>query len=352
MTSLRTAIVGSGFVARVHAAAVRDLGGTVVAICSRTRVGAEQLAAEIGAAAYESPAELLRHGGVDVVHVCTPNAVHAEQTLLAVEHGVHVVCEKPLATSVDESRRMLEALEASGRVGAVAYHVRGYPLVEHMRATVEEGELGDLRVVHGRYVCDDALLVTEGWRLLPESSGSTYVTADLGAHWFDLAEHVSGARISELLADFRTFVPGRALEDHASLLLRFDNGAVGSAEFSALGPGRKNQLLFELEGSEGGFTWDQESPNELLHRHAESPAELVVKGSAAVGRAAEFSRYPAGHAEGYGDAFRVILGDAYKAMAGEPHGPFPTFADGHRGMQILEACVRSAGEGGWVAVED
>ena len=181
MTALRSAIVGSGFVARVHAAAVRDLGGTVVAVCSRTHAGAEQLADEIGGiAAYDSLDELLRSGGVDVVHVCTPNALHAEQTLLAVEHGAHVVCEKPLATNTQESTRMLEALEASGRVGAVAYHVRGYPLVEHMRATVEAGELGELRVVHGRYVCDDALLVTGGWRVEPASSGPTFVTADLG----------------------------------------------------------------------------------------------------------------------------------------------------------------------------
>lgn len=247
---------------------------------------------------------------------------------------------------------MLEALESSGRVGAVAYHVRGYPLVEHMRATVEAGELGELRVVHGRYVCDDALLVGEGWRLLPESSGPTYVTADLGAHWFDLAEHVTGARISEVLADFRTFVPGRVLEDHASVLLRFDNGATGTAVFSALGPGRKNQLLFELEGSRSGFTWDQESPNELLHRHAEQPTQIVIKDPGAnAGRAAEFSRYPAGHAEGYGDAFRTILRDAYLAMDGQAHGPFPTFADGHRGMQILEATLRSAADGGWVSAE-
>jgi predicted dehydrogenase len=247
---------------------------------------------------------------------------------------------------------MLDAVKASGRVGAVAYHARGYPLVEHMRATLAAGELGALRVVHGRYVCDDALLVSEGWRLLPESSGPTYVTADLGAHWFDLAEHVTGAQISEVLADFRTFVPGRALEDHASLLLRFDNSATGSAQFSALGAGRKNQLLLELEGDRGGFTWDQESPNELLHRHAEQPTQIVVKDPGTnAGRAAELARYPAGHAEGYGDAFRVILRDAYRAMAGEPHGPFPTFADGLRGMQILEACVRSAGNGGWVPVE-
>jgi predicted dehydrogenase len=230
--------------------------------------------------------------------------------------------------------------------------VRGYPLVEHMRAVVEAGELGDLRVVHGRYVCDDALLVTQGWRLESQSSGPTYVTADLGAHWFDLAEHVTNARITEVLADFRTFVPDRELEDHATLLLRFDNGAAGSAAFSALGAGRKNQLLFELEGSRAGFTWDQESPNELLHRHAERPAELVVKDpSANAGRAPAFARYPAGHAEGYGDAFRVILLDAYRAMAGEEHGPFPTFADGHRGMEILAATLRSARDGGWAAVD-
>jgi predicted dehydrogenase len=354
MTPLRTAIVGSGFVARVHAAAVRDLGGTVAAVCSRTLAGAQALAGEVGGVtAYDSLEELLDDETVDVVHICTPNALHAEQTLLALEHGAHVVCEKPLATSTEESVRMLEALKGSDRIGAVAYHVRGYPLVEHMRWTVADGGLGELRVVHGRYVCDDALLVSRGWRLLPERSGPTYVTADLGAHWLDLAEHVTGARITEVLADFRTFVPGRALEDHASLLLRFDNGAAGSAEFSALGPGRKNQLLFELEGSRAGLTWDQESPNELLHRHAELPTQVVVKDPATnAGRAAEFARYPAGHAEGYGDAFRVILTDAYRAMAGEPHGSFPTFADGHRGMQVLEATLRSASDGGWVSVEN
>ncbi len=352
MTPLRTAIVGSGFVARVHAAAVRDLGGKVVAVCSRTRAGAQQLADEVGGTtAYDSLEELLRREAVDVVHVCTPNAVHTEQALLALEHGAHVVCEKPLATSAEESRSMLEALQGGNRVGAVAYHVRGYPLVEHMRATVAAGELGELRVVHGRYVCDDALLEGEGWRLRRESSGPTYVTADLGAHWLDLAEHVTAARISEVLTDFRTFVPGRTLEDHASLLLRFDNGAVGTAVFSALGPGRKNQLVFELEGSRGGFTWDQESPNELLHRHADQPTRIVLKDPGTnVGRAAKLARYPAGHAEGYGDAFRTILRDAYLAMDGQPHGPFPTFADGHRGMQVLEAALRSAAEGGWVAV--
>lgn len=345
MTELRTGIIGSGFVARVHAAAVRDLGGTVVGVCSRTHAGAEALAAELNdVVAYDSVERLLE-SGVDVVHVCTPNAAHAEQALLALEHGAHVVCEKPLATSVSEGRPMMDALEGSGRVGAVAYHVRGYPLVEHMRASVEAGEVGEVRVVHGRYFCDDALLVPGGWRVEPAKSGPTYVTADLGAHWFDLAEYVSGNRLAEVRADFRAFVPERELEDHASVLLRFEDGATGSAMFSALAPGRKNQLLFELEGSRGGFSWDQESPNELLHRHAEAPTEIVVKDPAT-----NAGRYPAGHAEGYGDAFRCILREAYLAMAGEPHGGFPTFADGYRGMQILEATLRSANEGGWIRV--
>jgi predicted dehydrogenase len=340
VTDLRTALVGSGFVARVHAAAVRALGGTVVAVCSRTRAGADELASEIAARGFDSLRDALE-SGVDVVHVCTPNALHMEQTLLALDQGAHVICEKPLATSANESAAMIAALEASGRVGAVAFHVRGYPLVEHMRRSVSE--LGELRVVHGRYICDDALLSEGGWRVRPESSGPTYVTADLGAHWFDLVEHVTGARVTEVCADFRTFMPGRALEDHATVLLRFDNGATGTAEFSALGAGRKNQLLLELEGSEGGFTWDQESPNELLHRHAAAPTEIVVKDPARNG-----GRWPAGHAEGYEEAFRIILGNAYAAMAGEPHDPYPTFADGHRGMQILDATLRSAREGGWV----
>jgi predicted dehydrogenase len=347
MTSLRAAIVGSGFVARVHAAAVHSFGARVVAVASRTPEGAEGLARELGgAAAYDSLRELLAKERVEVVHVCTPNSVHAEQTLLALEHGAHVVCEKPLATSVAESARLLDALEASGRVGATAYHVRGYPLVAAMRRAVAAGDVGDVRVVHGRYVCDDALVVTGGWRVDPRLSGPTYVTADLGAHWFDLAEHVSGARSLAVMAEFRTFVPSRELEDHASLLLRFDNGATGTATFSALAAGRKNQLLFELEGSHGGFTWDQESPDELLRRHPAAPTEIVVKDPAVNG-----GRWPAGHAEGYGDAFAQILRNAYLAMAGDEHDAFPTFADGHRGMHVLDAALRSARNGGWAEVD-
>jgi predicted dehydrogenase len=339
---VKAAIVGTGFAARVHAGALRDLGVELAAVCGRTRARAEELG---WATPYGDLGELLGAERIDALHVCTPNSLHAEQALLALERGVHVVCEKPLAVSAGESARMVEAAERDGLVGATAYHVRGYPLVEHMRAAVAAGELGELRVVHGRYVCDDALRPGGGWRLRAETSGPSYVVADLGTHWLDLAEHVSGRRVVAVRADFRTFARARTtLEDYAALSLELEGGVAGSVVLSAVAAGRKNQLLFECEGDRGGFTWDQERPDELLHRHARARTALVLKDS----DASPLARFPAGHAEGYGDAFRNLLGDVYRAIAGERTHAFPTFADGHRGVALVEAAVASASRGEWV----
>jgi len=348
---MRAAIVGTGFVARVHAAALRSLGVETVAVCGRTRGRAAELVAELGGGApYGDLAELLRAERVDALHVCTPNDLHAEQTLLALGRGVHVVCEKPLAVDAEQSARMVEAAERKGLIGAACFHVRGYPLVEHMRVAVQALELGAIRLLHGRYFCDDALMPGEGWRFDPAQSGPSYVTADLGSHWLDLAEHVTGLAVSEVRAEFHRMAGG-ALEDCAALQLRFGGAAAGSALFSALAAGRKNQLLFECEGERGGFSWDQERPDELLHRLADGPARLVVKDPAEnASSARSLARYPAGHAEGYGGAFRNILGDAYLAIAGEAHREFPTFGDGHRNMTVLAAAVASARSGEWVAV--
>ena len=349
----RAAIVGSGLVARVHAYALRELGVEVAGVSSRTLVGAETLVAELGeGTAYPGLADALADETVGVVHICTPNHVHAEQTLAALERGRHVVCEKPLAVNARESARMVEECSRRGVVGATAYHVRGYPLVEHMRAEIAAGRLGEVRAVHGRYFCDDGLADVDQWRLDPERSGPSYVTADLGVHWLDLSEHVTGAHVVEVLAEFRTFTPGRPLEDFATLLLRFDSGAVGSLALSAVTAGRKNQLLFECEGDRGGFTWDQERPDVLLHRVAGEPSRVVVKDPATnAGRARELARFPAGHGEGYGDAFRNLLRAVYAAIAGERDSEFPTFADGHRGMRLLDAAVASAQARAWVGVE-
>ena len=247
---------------------------------------------------------------------------------------------------------MLQALEASDRVGAVAYHVRGYPLVDTCAPSSRRETWGVARRARALRLRRRA---SRHGRLAPR-------TAELGPDLRDgrprralvrprRARHQrpdrgSARRFPDVRAGQGARRPCNAA---APVRQRRHRQRRASAHWAA---GRKNQLLFELEGSRAGFTWDQESPNELLHRHAETPTEVVVKDPGTnAGRAPEFARYPAGHAEGYGDAFRVILLDAYRAMAGEEHGPFPTFIDGHRGMQILAATLRSARDGGWIPVD-
>ena len=343
----RAAIVGTGFIARVHAGALRSLGVDVVAVCGRTSEGAEAFAT---GRPYTSLEQLLATEEIDAVHVCTPNALHAEAALRALEHGAHVVCEKPLAVSTEETAGMLAAAAERRRVGATCYHVRGYPLVEQMRAEIESGELGTVTFVHGRYVCDDVLFPASGWRVDPERSGPSYVVADLGTHWLDTAEHVTGLRAVEILAEFHSFARG-LLEDCATLLLRFENGAAGTLVLSAGAAGRKNQLLLEVEGSKAGLTWDQEQPDRLLKRPADAPAQLVFRDPLTnTPTARSMSSFPAGHGEGYGAAFRNLFAQVYRAIEGDETADYPTFADGHHGVALVEAAVASARDCGWVTV--
>jgi predicted dehydrogenase len=331
--TIRAAIVGTGYVARVHAFALRELGVSVGAVCGRSTTRA--FADEVGATPYDDLGRLLETERPDVLHVCTPNAAHSEQTLLALEHGCHVVCEKPLAVSSTEAVEMTAAAARGGLVAACCYHCRGYPLVQRMREEIESGALGEVNAVHGRYACDDVHLLPTGWRYEPAAAGPSYVVGDLGTHWLDLAEHVTGLRVAEIFGEFA----GEPLESYAALLLRFEGGAAGSVVLTAGAAGRKNQLLFECEASKGGLTWDQEEPNTLLARDANGPSRVLLK------EGGPLARYPAGHAEGYGDAFRNVFAEVYKAIRGEPHEPFPTFADGVRGVAAVEAR-----EERWVAV--
>jgi predicted dehydrogenase len=237
-------------------------------------------------------------------------------------------------------------------VAATCYHSRGYPLVEHLRAERAGGALGEVTFVHGRYFCDDVLFPASGWRTDPGRSGPSYAVGDLGTHWLDLAEHVTGLRIVEVLAEFRS-IATQPLEDYAALLLRFEGSRPGSLLVSAGAAGRKNQLVLEVEGTRAGATWDQEEPNIALFRPADGPVQRVVRDPLTNAPSArELSRYPAGHGEGYGDAFRNLFAAVYRAVAGEPHEPFPTFGDGHHGVALVEAAVASARDGGWVTVAE
>ena len=344
----RAAIVGSGFIARVHAIALRANGVEVVAVCGRTVAGAESFGE---GRPYANLTELLDAEQIDALHICTPNDSHAAHALAALERGIHVVCEKPLTVTTAESAALVAAAAERGLVGATCYHVRGYPLVEQMRVDTASGVIGDVTFVHGRYVCDDALFPASGWRIDPARSGPSYVVGDLGTHWLDLAEHVIGLHVMAVAADFRSF-SGGPLEDYATRLLSFEDGVSGSLVLSAGVAGRKNQLLFECEGTIGGLTWDQEEPTKLLARSAGEAPRLVVKDPATNAPSARgLSRYPAGHGEGYGGAFQNLFRNVYAAIAGEPHDPFPTFADGHRGVALVEAAVASARAGGaWTDV--
>ena len=259
-----------------------------------------------------------------MLHVCSPNDVHAAQALAAIERGMHVVCEKPLAVSTAESRAMLAAAEERGIVHATCYHARGYPLVEQMRAEVAAGATGEVSFVHGRYLCDDVLFPASGWRIDPARSGPSYVVGDLGTHWLDLAEHVSGQQVTEVLADFRSFAGG-PLEDYAALLLRFSGGASGSLVLSAGAAGRKNQLLFELRGNArrpdvgpGAADRAGRPPG----RRARSRSSSRIRRRTRRGARA-MSRYPAGHGEGYGQAFRNLFENVYAAIEGRAARPVP-----------------------------
>jgi predicted dehydrogenase len=343
----RAAIAGTGFIARVHAAALRELDVEVAAVCGRTQEGADAFG--IGRP-YADLDELLETERVDVLHICTPNDAHASQALTALERGVHVVCEKPLAISTDESARLTAAAAEQGLVSATCYHARCYPLVEHLRTETSAGSLGAVQFVHGRYLCDDVLFPASGWRTDPTRSGPSYAVGDLGTHVLDLAEHITGLRIVEVLADFRSFAT-EPLEDYAALLLRFDGGRPGSLVVSAGAGGRKNQLLLEIEGTKAGVTWDQEEPNVAFFRPAGAPVQRIVRDPLTNAPSARrFSRNPAGHGEGYSDAFRNLFTSVYRAVAGQEHDPFPTFADGHHGVALVEAAVASARQNAWVTV--
>ena len=343
----RAAIVGTGFIGRVHAGVLRSIGVEVAAVCSRTREAAESMGE---GRPYTDLGELLASEDIDALHICTPNHLHAEIARATLERGVHVVCEKPLAVSTAESAAMVAAAAESGLVNATCYHVRGYPLIEHMRADIADGAIGDVTFVHGRYLCDDLLVGSSGWRTDPTRSGPSYVVGDLGTHWLDAAEHVTGLRVAEINAEFRFFAGG-PLEDYAALLLRFEGGVSGSVVISAGAGGRKNQLLLEVEGTKAGLTWDQEDPNTMLLRPGHDPLGILAKDPLAMRPSARpLAHYPAGHAEGYGDAFRNLFAAVYRTIDGSTSEPFPTFADGHHGVALVEAAVASAREGDWVRV--
>ena len=364
-TAPRVAIIGTGGIAHVHVRLIRELGGDLVAVCGRTLAGAEAFG---HAPPFDDPARMLRETKPEIVHVCSPHHLHAEHSITALEAGAHVLCEKPMATRIEDAERMIAAAKQAGRIGAVAYTYRGYPLIEVLRAKVAAGAFGQIRRAGGAYLSQDVFAADKYvWMFSPDTTGRSYALMDLGIHWLDLIEFVTGQKITEIAAQFSTHQPERiwrgqpgegaeppgsrtadggirvrnGLEEQADLLIRLSGGAAGCVTVSGVSPGHPNTIIVSLDGSDAGADWNQQEPNIWIERrpggntiHQRSPDALP-------GRLSWMSSLPAGHAEGYVDAFRNVVRQAWSAMRGGDNG-YPSFLDGLRGLQLVEAAVQSA----------
>lgn len=376
--NLRAAVIGSGFVGRAHIEALRRLAIPIQGVLGSSPARTEEQCRSLGIArAYKSMEELAADGSVDVVHVCTPNHVHYKQTEAALRAGKHVMCEKPLAMNPQETGALVELARKVGRVGAVTYNVRYYPMCQEAHALVQSGAIGEPRIVHGGYLQDWLFYPTDwNWRLDPALGGDLRAVADIGTHWMDLVGWITGRKLAELCADLATVMPVRqrptgrvetfqkttgttepvhmTTDDYASVLLHFEGGMRGVLTVSQMSAGRKNRLWFEIDGSEGSLAFDQEQPNSLwIGSRKEANRWLIKDPSLMSPEARGYAAYPAGHAEGYPDTFVQLFKDLYHYIAaGDLQAPrsFPTFETGDYEVRLCDLIALSAKQRRWVEV--
>jgi len=378
LSEIGAAVVGTGFIGVVHVEALRRLGVQVHGVVGSSQDRATVRSRELGLPpAYESFEAMLADPRVEVVHITSPNHLHHEHASAALRAGKHVVCEKPLAMTPAQSAELLQLAEQSGRVHAVNFNLRFYPLCRHVRGLVKQGELGDIRLISGHYLQDWLLLDTDwNWRLEPELGGELRAVADIGSHWMDLTTFLAGKRITSVMADLATFIKTRRrpagpvetfatdhggktvareihTEDSAMILLRYEDETRGALTVSQVSPGRKNSLVFEIDGSTSAAAWNSERPDELWLGHRGRPNEILLRDPALLNEDARAATsLPGGHAEGFADTFKALYAAVYRAVAeGKPGEGYPTFADGHDEMLVCDAVARSSRERRWVDVE-
>ena len=376
---IRLGMVGGGqgaFIGAVHRIAARlddeyELcAGALSSDAERSMASAKELglAADRSYRSYEEMAasESARDDGIEAVAIVTPNHTHFPIASAFLAAGIHVICDKPMTVSVEEAESLQEAARNAGRILAVTYNYTGYPMVRQARAIIERGDLGVIRVVQVQYAQDwlSEPIETDGqkqaaWRTDPSKSGAGGCIGDIGTHAYHLACFVTGLELEALCADLSTFVDGRRLDDNAHLLLRFTSGARGMLWASQVAAGNENNLQLRVYGDKGGLAWRQEQPNELTFTPlGEAPQRITRGGPAAADVAARGTRIPAGHPEGYLEAFANIYRDVAAAirMARDGKLPandaiFPTGDDGRAGVVFVEAAVRSSAAGCvWVEI--
>jgi predicted dehydrogenase len=375
LAGLRAAVAGTGFVGAVHVDALRRLGVEIAGVVGSSP---ERAASKGLASAFESFDAMLGDETVDVVHLATPNHLHFEQAKQALAAGKHVVCEKPLAVTSEQSGELLKLAERSGLVHCTNFNLRFYPLVLEARERVQDGEIGDVWTVHGGFLQDWLAQPTDwNWRLEPEKAGELRAVGDIGSHWLDMMQFVTGHRIVSVLADLATVIPVRerplgevqtfagavdverepvqvATEDLAHVLLRFENGTRGSMVVSQVSNGRKNSLRFEVDGSRGAIAWDSERHEELWLGSRDRPNETLLRNPALMHPgAAAHTLLPVAHAEGFADTFRELYRAVYADVARghpSPEPEYPTFRDGHIENVLCDAIAESNRERRWVEV--
>ncbi|MDF2157966.1 Gfo/Idh/MocA family oxidoreductase [Algoriphagus sp. CAU 1675] len=379
--TIKAAIVGTGFIGPAHLEALRRIPNVeVTSLVEVSQELADEKAKVLGIPNAYTFDEMLKQSDIDVVHICTPNFLHFSQAKAVLLAGKHVICEKPLAVRIDEAEELVSLAAEKGLVNAVHFNLRYYPMVRQMKTMREKGELGEVYSVMGSYLQDWLFLQTDyNWRLEPDKSGDSRAIADIGSHLLDITEYVTGLKITEVMADFSTVhktrlkplkpietYSGKMLtmddyaevpintEDHATVMLRFDNGNKGSITVSQVNAGRKNRLNIEIAGSKSNFEFNSERPNELWIGKREKANESLMKDPSLLHpQASALVSFPGGHNEGFPDTSKQMFKEVYAAVreGKQPETPsFPTFADGLRELIIGERIIESNKKQAWVKI--
>ena len=378
MKTWNAAVIGAGFIGRVHMEAIRRLGHIRIRALTDPEIEkAKRLGAEFSVDRVEAEfAATLEDPAIDAVHICTPNHLHFPAARAALEAGKHVLCEKPLTTSAADAQALVALAASSGRRAALCHNLRYYPVVQHVRQLCAAGELGEILVVQGTYSQDWLLYDTDwNWRVTSAQGGPSRAMADIGSHWFDMAEHVTGLRVSSLCADLQTFHKSRKrpkmsvetfagklvephdyeevpidTEDFGAVMFRMGERTRGSMTASQVSAGRKNRLSLEVYGTKGSAAWDQERPDELWLGQRNVPNRILIKDPSLLQPGARrFADLPGGHSEGYDDTFKQVFRRFYESIENPEAAPeYPLFGDGLRQLRIVEAELESSRTHAWV----
>ncbi|REK38261.1 MAG: gfo/Idh/MocA family oxidoreductase [Actinobacteria bacterium] len=379
-SDIRAGVVGVGFIGVAHVEALRRIGVDVAGVVGSSPERARAKAEAAGLPpVYDSLEDLASDDSVDVIHIASPNYAHADQARLVIEAGKHVVCEKPLALTSEDTADLVARASDASLVNAVCFNIRHYPLNHQAMAMVAAGDIGEPMFLTGSYHQDWLLKDTDwNWRLQPEEAGQLRAVADIGSHWLDLTRFISGRNVEAVMADLHTLVPIRrhppgpvesfakadegaelieetmTSDDAAGILLRYEGGTRGAVTISQVSAGEKNSVRYEIAGTEGAISWYSQHPDQLMIGHRDRPNEVLYRDPGM--SAPEASRnmaYPSGHVEGFPDTFRALFTQVYTAIdQGDGTGTtYPTFADGHDAVLVTDAIAKSDADKRWMTVE-